>query len=110
MAGARRSRRHLETCNVSSLWSDHRRVGRPPARPQKGDLVPMEGSDLDQGIQRSLQARLDVVDEEIADLRSLLVFMRRIERDAALRERLREVDLGFRWQDLWAGRITGEPL
>jgi len=65
---------------------------------------------MDRGMQYALQARIEGVDQEIADLRSLLVFMRRMERDATLRERLREVDLGFRLQDLWAGRITGEPL
>jgi hypothetical protein len=61
-------------------------------------------------VQQALQARLGDVDQEIADLRSLLTIMRRIERDAALRERLRTTELGFRLQDLWAGRITGEPL
>jgi hypothetical protein len=61
-------------------------------------------------VQQALQARLGDVDQEIADLRSLLAIMRRIERDAALRDRLRTTDLGFRLQDLWAGRITGEPL
>jgi hypothetical protein len=61
-------------------------------------------------MQGALQRRLQAVDQEIADLQSLLGFMRRIERDAALRESLRSADLGFRLQDLWAGRITGEPL
>lgn len=61
-------------------------------------------------MQGALQRRLECVDQEIADLRSLLAIMRRIERDERLRERLRSVELGFRLQDLWAGRITGEPL
>lgn len=61
-------------------------------------------------VQGALQRRLEAVDHEIADLQDLLTFMRRMERDAALRERLRCVDLGFRLQDLWSGRITGEPL
>jgi len=61
-------------------------------------------------MQGALQRRLEHVDQEIADLQSLLTIMRRIERDAALRERLRGAELGFRLQDLWAGRITGEPL
>jgi len=61
-------------------------------------------------MQGMLHRRLADVDQEIADLRSLLVFMRRIERDAALRERLRSAELGFRLQDLWAGRITGDAL
>lgn len=61
-------------------------------------------------LQGALQRRLENVDQEIADLRDLLAIMRRIERDERLRERLHDVDLGFRLQDLWAGRITGEPL
>jgi hypothetical protein len=61
-------------------------------------------------VQVALQRRLEAVDQEIADLQSLLRFMRRMERDAVLRERLRSSDLGFRLQDLWSGRITGEPL
>lgn len=61
-------------------------------------------------VQGALQHRLECVDREIADLQSLLRIMRRIERDAVLRERLRCAELGFRLQDLWAGRITGEPL
>jgi hypothetical protein len=65
----------------------------------------MEGA-----VQGVLRRRLEDVDQEIADLRSLLTIMRRIERDALLRERLRSADLNFRLQDLWAGRITGEPL
>jgi len=65
---------------------------------------------MEKGVQRALRARLEDVDQEIADLRSLLVFIRRIDRDEALRERLRQADLGFRMQDLWAGRITGERL
>ena len=58
----------------------------------------------------ALQRRLDIVDQEIADLQSLLRIMRRIERDEVLRERLRGAELNFRLQDLWAGRITGESL
>ena len=65
---------------------------------------------MDIAVQQRLQRRLDDVDQEVADLRSLLAVMRRIERDAALRARLREVDLGFRLQDVWAGRITGDAL
>ena len=65
---------------------------------------------MDIAVQQRLQRRLDDVDQEVADLRSLLAVMRRIERDAALRARLREVDLGFRLQDVWAGRITGVAL
>lgn len=61
-------------------------------------------------VEGALRRRLDVVDQEIDDLQMLLGFMRRMERDAALRERLRSADLGFRLQDLWSGRITGEPL
>ena len=61
-------------------------------------------------MQGALQRRLSVVDEEISDLQSLLGIMRRIERDAVLRERLRNADLDFRLQDLWAGRITGDSL
>jgi hypothetical protein len=61
-------------------------------------------------VQGVLQRRLEDVDQEIADLRSLLAIMRRLERDAVLRERLRDVELPFRLQDLWSGRITGEPL
>jgi hypothetical protein len=61
-------------------------------------------------VQGALHRRLEAVDQEISDLQSLLRFMRRIERDAALRERLREVELNFPLQDLVAGRITGEPL
>ena len=61
-------------------------------------------------LQGALQRRLGDVDQEIADLRSLLTIMRRIERDSVLRERLRTAELGFRLQDLWAGRITGESL
>jgi hypothetical protein len=65
---------------------------------------------MERGVQHVLQRRLEDVDQEVADLRSLLAVMRRIERDAALRARLREVDLGFRLQDVWAGRITGDAL
>jgi hypothetical protein len=61
-------------------------------------------------VQGALQRRLECVDEEIADLQSLLAIMRRIERDERLKEQLRTVDLGFRLADLWAGRITGDPL
>jgi hypothetical protein len=61
-------------------------------------------------LQGALQRRLGCVDQEISDLQSLLAIMRRIERDERLREQLRNVDLGFRLQDLWAGRITGDPL
>jgi hypothetical protein len=50
------------------------------------------------------------LDQEIADLQSLLVIMSRIERDAALRERLRTTELPFRLQDLWSGRLTGASL
>jgi hypothetical protein len=64
----------------------------------------------DRGAQQALSARLGEIDQEIADLRSLLAIMRRIDRDAALRERLRTTELGFRLQDLWAGRITGDAL
>ena len=61
-------------------------------------------------VQGALQRRLEAVDQEIADLQSLMMIMRRIERDAALRERLRGADLGFRLQDVWAGRMTGDAL
>jgi hypothetical protein len=61
-------------------------------------------------VQGALQRRLEYVDQEIADLKSLLAIMRQIERDERLKEQLRNVDLGFRLQDLWAGRITGDPL
>ncbi len=61
-------------------------------------------------VQGALQRRLECVDQEISDLQSLLAIMRRIERDERLKEQLRSVDLGFRLQDLWAGRITGDPL
>ncbi|HVL97469.1 MAG TPA: hypothetical protein VM266_16560 [Solirubrobacteraceae bacterium] len=64
----------------------------------------------DEGVQHVLQARLEDVDQEIDDLQSLLAIMRRIERDGALREQLRAADLGFRLQDLWAGRLTGDAL
>jgi hypothetical protein len=57
-----------------------------------------------------LRRTLSEMDQEIADLRALLVIVRRIERDERLRERLRTADLGFRMQDLWAGRITGPSL
>jgi hypothetical protein len=57
-----------------------------------------------------LKRTLSEMDQEIADLRGLLAIMRRIERDERLRERLRSADLGFRMQDLWAGRITGASL
>jgi hypothetical protein len=70
----------------------------------------MQGLTMDNGVQQVLQRRLDDVDQEVNDLRDLLAVMRRIERDAALRARLREVDLGFRLQDVWAGRITGDAL
>ena len=61
-------------------------------------------------VQGALQRRLECVDQEIADLQSLLAIMRRIERDERLKESLRTADLGFRLQDLWAGRITGDRL
>ena len=61
-------------------------------------------------MQGALQRRLEAVDQEIADLQSLLAIMRRIERDAGLREQLRGAELGFRLQDLWAGRMTGDAL
>ena len=61
-------------------------------------------------VQGALQRRLECVDQEISDLQSLLVIMRRIERDERLKELLRTADLGFRLQDLWAGRITGDRL
>lgn len=61
-------------------------------------------------VQGALQRRLECVDQEITDLQTLLAIMRRIERDERLKEQLRTVDLGFRLQDLWAGRITGDPL
>ena len=61
-------------------------------------------------VQGALQRRLEGVDQEIADLQNLLAVMRRIDRDERLREQLRTADLGFRLQDLWAGRITGDPL
>jgi hypothetical protein len=70
----------------------------------------MEALGMDSGMQQVLHRRLDDVDQEIADLRSLLAVMQRIERDAVLKERLRNVDLGFRLQDVWAGRITGDGL
>ena len=61
-------------------------------------------------MQGALQRRLTVVDEEIADLQSLLGILRTIERDAVLRERLRTAQLDFRLQDLWSGRLTGDSL
>lgn len=61
-------------------------------------------------MQGALQRRLSFVDQEIADLQSLLGIMRTIERDTVLRERLRTADLDFRLQDLWAGRLTGDSL
>ncbi len=61
-------------------------------------------------VQGALQRRLECVDQEISDLQSLLAIMRRIERDERLKELLRTADLGFRLQDLWAGRITGDRL
>ena len=42
-----------------------------------------------------LRGRLHTVEQEIADLQSLLAIMRTIERDAVLRERLRSAELGF---------------
>ena len=57
-----------------------------------------------------LRRTLSEIDQEIADLRGLLAIMRRIERDERLRQRLRTAELGFRMQDLWAGRITGQGL
>ena len=73
-------------------------------------MTVMEGLAVDTAMQQVLQRRLDDVDQEVADLRDLLAVMRRIDRDAALRARLRDVDLEFRLQDLWAGRITGDAL
>ncbi len=61
-------------------------------------------------VQGALQRRLECVDQEISDLQSLLAIMRRIERDERLKELLRNAELGFRLQDLWAGRITGDRL
>ena len=61
-------------------------------------------------VQGALQRRLECMDQEITDLQSLLAIMRRIERDERLKELLRTADLGFRLQDLWAGRITGDRL
>ena len=61
-------------------------------------------------VQGALQRRLETVDQEIADLQSLLAIMSRIERDERLKELLRNAELGFRLQDLWAGRITGDRL
>ena len=61
-------------------------------------------------VQGALQRRLECVDQDISDLQSLLAIMRRIERDERLKELLRTADLGFRLQDLWAGRITGDRL
>jgi hypothetical protein len=61
-------------------------------------------------VQGALQRRLECVDQEISDLQSLLAIMGRIERDERLKELLRTADLGFRLQDLWAGRITGDRL
>jgi hypothetical protein len=57
-----------------------------------------------------MRRTLSEIDQEIADLRGLLMIMRRIEREESLRERLRTADLDFRMQDLWAGRITGPGL
>ena len=65
---------------------------------------------MEQGVQQVLQRRLENVDQEVTDLRDLLAVIHRIERDATLLARLREVDLGFRLQDVWAGRITGDAL
>ena len=61
-------------------------------------------------VQGALQRRLEGVDQEITDLQALLGIMRQIERDERLKELLRNADLGFRLQDLWAGRITGDRL
>lgn len=58
----------------------------------------------------ALQRRVESIDQEISDLQSLLGIMRCIERDAAVRERLRSAELNFRLQDLWSGRITGDAL
>jgi acetoacetate decarboxylase len=57
-----------------------------------------------------LKRRLDDVEQEIADLGSLLTIMRHIERDERLRERLRTAQLDFRLQDVWAGRLRGDAL
>ena len=53
-----------------------------------------------------LQGRLYTVEQEIADLQSLLTIMRAIERDAVLRERLRTADLGFALHEVLA--LSGE--
>ena len=65
---------------------------------------------MDDQARGALQKRLQDVDQEIADLRSLLTIMRHIERDARLREKLRCTQLDFRLQDVWAGRLQGEQL
>ena len=97
-----------ETCK-SSFTGDEEPDVRSRISPD-GRATVMEGPTMERGVQHVLQRRLEDVDQEVADLRSLLAVMRRIERDAALRARLREVDLGFRLQDVWAGRITGDAL
>lgn len=61
-------------------------------------------------VQGVLHRRLEAVDQELADLRSLLAIMHRLERDAALRARLREAQLPFRLQDLGSGGLTGARL
>jgi acetoacetate decarboxylase len=58
----------------------------------------------------ALKRRLNDVEQEMADLSSLLTIMRHIERDERLRERLRNTQLDFRLQDVWAGRLRGEQL
>ena len=97
-----------ETCKCSFNGSEEPRIRSRIY--SDGRATVMEGPTMERGVQQVLQRRLEDVDQEVADLRSLLAVMRRIERDAALRARLREVDLGFRLQDVWAGRITGDAL
>ena len=67
----------------------------------------MKGSAAMQG---ALRRRVDAIDQEIADLQVLLAIMREIDRDAAVRERLRTAELNFRLQDVWSGRLTGDAL
>ena len=61
-------------------------------------------------VQGALHRRVVAIDQEIADLQVLLAIMRDIERDAAVRERLRCANLNFRMQDVWSGRLTGDAL
>jgi hypothetical protein len=92
---------------VHTIWQALRMFREVVAN---GRATRMEALGMDTGMQQLLHRRLEDVDQEIADLRSLLTIMQRIERDAVLRERLRSADLGFRLQDVWAGRITGDGL